>query len=74
MPIVYGVDYQGIYTAVTFTRHYGLLTKIFTSWRAAISDDFSLLPVRSDYVITLTDLRVPAYSLYGVRDRRGSSL
>jgi hypothetical protein len=56
VPIVYGVDYQGIYTAVTFTRRVGeLLTRV--NWRVTISDGLSLSPVRSDYVFTLTGVR-----------------
>ena len=54
---VYGWDYQGIYTSVTFPSlrsQQKVLTKF--PWRIAISDDLSLLPVRSDCVFTLNSV------------------
>ena len=52
MPNVYGVDYQGIYTSVTFAQISGLLTILLTEWRLLISEQLSRLPMRSDYVFT----------------------
>ena len=50
---VYGWDYQGIYTSVTSRA---ILRTVLTKfpWRIPISEDLSLLPVRSDCVITRT--------------------
>jgi len=54
----------------------GVLTKPTSGLGGShISGDLSLLPARSDYVISLALVnKGPAYSLYGVRSLLGTSL
>jgi hypothetical protein len=58
-----------------FLAVFGVLTKpIFRLGGSHISGDLSLLPARSDYVISLALVnKGPAYSLYGVRSLLGTS-